>query len=71
MLDFQGGSVYLAIYLNRSQSPVFSTTLYAHGGKASISLKVESEDHHAGNGPFQALGVNELGGVGEVGALLL
>lgn len=34
--DFQGSSVYLAIYLNRSQSPVFSTTLYAHGGKASI-----------------------------------
>ena len=36
MSDFQGSSVYLAIYLNRSQSPVFSTTLYAHGGKASI-----------------------------------
>ena len=34
--DFQGSSVYLAIYLNRSQSPVFSTTLYAYGGKASI-----------------------------------
>ena len=36
MSDFQGSSVYLAIYLNRSQSPIFSTTLYAHGGKASI-----------------------------------
>ena len=36
MSDFQGSSVYLAIYLNRSQLPVFSTTLYAHGGKASI-----------------------------------
>ncbi len=36
MSDFQGSSVYLAIYLNRSQSPVFSTTLYAYGGKASI-----------------------------------
>ena len=36
MSDYQGSSVYLAIYLNRSQSPVFSTTLYAHGGKASI-----------------------------------
>ena len=36
MSDFQDSSVYLAIYLNRSQSPVFSTTLYAHGGKASI-----------------------------------
>lgn len=36
MSDFQGSPVYLAIYLNRSQSPVFSTTLYAHGGKASI-----------------------------------
>lgn len=36
MSDFQGSSVHLAIYFNRSQSPVFSTTLYAHGGKASI-----------------------------------
>ena len=36
MSDIQGSSVFLAIYLNRSQSPVFSTTLYAHGGKASI-----------------------------------
>ena len=36
MSDFQGSSVYLAIYLNCSQSPVFSTTLYAYGGKASI-----------------------------------
>lgn len=36
MSDFQDSSVYLAIYLNRSQSPVFSTTLYAYGGKASI-----------------------------------
>lgn len=36
MSDFQGSSVYLAIYLNRSQSPIFSTTLYAYGGKASI-----------------------------------
>lgn len=36
MSGFQGSSVYLAIYLNRSQSPVFSTMLYAHGGKASI-----------------------------------
>ena len=36
MSDFQGSSVYLAIYLNRSQSPVFSTTLYTYGGKASI-----------------------------------
>lgn len=36
MSDFQGSSVYLAIYLNRSQSPIFSTTLYVYGGKASI-----------------------------------
>ena len=36
MSDFQGSSVYLAIYLNRSQSPIFSTTLYAYEGKASI-----------------------------------
>ena len=36
MSDFQGSSEYLAIYLNRSQSPIFSTTLYAYGGKASI-----------------------------------
>ena len=36
MSDFQGSSVYLAIYLNRCQLPVFSTTLYAYGGKASI-----------------------------------
>ena len=36
MSDFQGSSVHLAIYLNCSQSPVFSTMLYAHGGKASI-----------------------------------
>lgn len=36
MSDFQGCSVYLAIYLNRNQSPVFSTTLYAYVGKASI-----------------------------------
>ena len=34
--DFQGSSVYLAIYINRSEEPVFSTTLYAYGGKASI-----------------------------------
>lgn len=36
MSDFQGSSVYLAICLNRNQSPVFSTTLYVYGGKASI-----------------------------------
>ena len=36
MSDFQGSSVYLATCLNRSQSPIFSTTLYAHGEKASI-----------------------------------
>ena len=36
MSDFQGSSVYLAICLNRNQPPIFSTTLYAHGGKASI-----------------------------------
>lgn len=36
MSDFQGSSVYLAIYLNRSQSPIFSNTLYAYGEKASI-----------------------------------
>ena len=34
--DFQGSSVYLAIYINRSEEPVFSTTLYAYGGQASI-----------------------------------
>ena len=34
--DFQGSSVYLAIYINRSEEPVFSTTLYAYGGKTSI-----------------------------------
>ena len=34
--DFQGSSVYLAIYINCSEEPVFSTTLYAYGGKASI-----------------------------------
>lgn len=34
--DFQGSSVYLAIYINRSEEPIFSTTLYAYGGKASI-----------------------------------
>ena len=36
MSDFQGSSVYLAIYINRSEEPIFSTTLYAYGGKASI-----------------------------------
>lgn len=36
VFDFQGSSVYLAIYINRSEEPVFSTTLYAYGGKASI-----------------------------------
>lgn len=34
--DFQGSSVYLAIYINRSEEPIFSTTLYAYGGQASI-----------------------------------
>lgn len=28
--------MYLAIYINRSEEPIFSTTLYAYGGKASI-----------------------------------
>ncbi len=34
--DFQGSSVYLAIYINRSEEPIFSTTLYAYNGQASI-----------------------------------
>ena len=34
--DFQGSSVYLSIYINRSEGPIFSTTLYAFGGQASI-----------------------------------
>ena len=34
--DFQGSSVYLSIYINRSEDPIFSTTLYAYGGQASI-----------------------------------
>ena len=34
--DFQGETVFLRIYLNRSQYEVFSTTLYAYQGKASI-----------------------------------
>ena len=36
MSDFQGSSVCLTICLNRGQSSIFSTTLYAHEGKASI-----------------------------------
>ena len=34
--DFQGSSVYLAIYINRSEEPIFATTLYAYNGQASI-----------------------------------
>ena len=34
--DFQGETVFLRIYLNRSQYEVFSTTLYAYQGRASI-----------------------------------
>lgn len=34
--DFQGSSVYLSIYISRSEDPIFSTTLYAFGGQASI-----------------------------------
>lgn len=34
--DFQGSSVYLSIYINRSEEPIFATTLYAYNGQASI-----------------------------------
>ena len=34
--DFQGSSVYLSIYISRSEESIFSTTLYAYGGQASI-----------------------------------
>lgn len=34
--DFQGSSVYLSIYINRSEGPIFATTLYAYNGQASI-----------------------------------
>ena len=34
--DFQGETVFLRIFLNRNQYEVFSTTLYAYQGKASI-----------------------------------
>ena len=34
--DFQGETLYLRIYLNRSQNAVFSTTLYAYQGAVSI-----------------------------------
>lgn len=34
--DFQGETVFLRIYLNRSQYEVFSTTLYAYQGKTCI-----------------------------------
>ena len=34
--DFQGETLYLAIYLNRSTNPIFETTLYAYDNAASI-----------------------------------
>ena len=44
--DFQGETLYLRIYLNRSTNPIFETTLYVYNNKAEIyDLRSVIEDY--------------------------